>query len=183
MVILWKIFISFVQIGAFSFGGGYAAMPLIQHQIVELHHWLSLGEFSDLITISQMTPGPIAINTATFVGLKINGFLGAVVATLGCILPSCIIVSLIAYIYLKYQQMSFIQNVLKFIRPAVVAMIGVSGLLIIKECFFDRYYNLNIIPLIIFIGSLILIRIKKLNPIIVMILAGIVQVILFYLFK
>lgn len=183
MIILWKIFISFVQIGAFSFGGGYAAMPLIQHQIVELHHWLSLGEFSDLITISQMTPGPIAINTATFVGLKIDGFLGAVVATLGCILPSCIIVSLIAYIYLKYQQMSVIQNILKFIRPAVVAMIGVSGLLIIKESFFDQHYNLNIIALIIFIGSLILLRIKKLNPIIVMILAGLVQVILVYLFK
>ena len=101
MMLLWKLLISFIQIGAFSFGGGYAALPLIQHQVVELHNWLSFNEFSDLITISQMTPGPIAINSATFVGLKIDGLLGAIVATLGCIIPSCIIVSLIAYVYLK----------------------------------------------------------------------------------
>ena len=80
-----------------------------------------MNELTDLITISQMTPGPIAINAATFVGLKIDSFYGAIVATLGCILPSCIIVSLIAYIYLKYQQMSIIQNILKYIRPAVVS--------------------------------------------------------------
>ena len=114
MMLLWKLLISFIQIGAFSFGGGYAALPLIQHQVVELHNWLSFNEFSDLITISQMTPGPIAINSATFVGLKIDGLLGAIVATLGCIIPSCIIVSLIAYVYLKYKQMSVIQSILKY---------------------------------------------------------------------
>ena len=93
-MIYLQLFLSFLQIGAFSFGGGYAAMPLIQAQVVDLHHWLSLGEFTDLVTISQMTPGPIAINSATFVGLKIAGFSGALCATFGCILPSCIIVSL-----------------------------------------------------------------------------------------
>lgn len=142
-MILLKLFISFLQIGAFSFGGGYAAMPLIQHQVVELHQWLSMVEFSDLITISQITPGPIAINSATFVGLKINGFIGALAATMGCIIPSCIIVSIIAYIYLKYQQMSIIQNILKYIRPAVVAMIGGSGLLIIVNSFFNGNVDLN----------------------------------------
>ena len=90
-MIYLQLFLSFLQIGMFSFGGGYAAMPFIQDQVVNLHHWLSLSEFTDLITISQMTPGPIAVNSATFVGLKIAGFLGAVVATLGCILPSCLI--------------------------------------------------------------------------------------------
>ena len=95
---LLTLFFSFLQIGAFSFGGGYAALPLIQHQVVDLYHWLTMNELTDLITISQMTPGPIAINAATFVGLKIDSFYGAIVATLGCILPSCIIVSLIAYI-------------------------------------------------------------------------------------
>ena len=128
---LLTLFFSFLQIGAFSFGGGYAALPLIQHQVVDLYHWLTMNELTDLIMISQMTPGPIAINAATFVGLKIDSFYGAIVATLGCILPSCIIVSLIAYIYLKYQQMSIIQNILKYIRPAVVSLIAVSGLLII----------------------------------------------------
>ena len=86
--LLW----SFFQIGLFSIGGGYAAMPLIQHQVVELHPWLTLEQFSDIITISQMTPGPIAINSATFVGLQLGGLPGALVATAGCVLPSCIIV-------------------------------------------------------------------------------------------
>ncbi|MEI3521698.1 MAG: chromate transporter [Anaerosacchariphilus sp.] len=92
-MILLELFFSFLQIGAFSFGGGYAAMPLIQAQVVTKYHWLSMAEFTDLITISQMTPGPIAINSATFVGIKISGVPGALVATMGCILPSCIIVA------------------------------------------------------------------------------------------
>lgn len=181
-MLLWKLFISFIQIGAFSFGGGYAAIPLIQHQVVELHNWLSFNEFSDLITISQMTPGPIAINSATFVGLKIDGLCGAIVATLGCIIPSCIIVSLIAYVYLKYKQLSVIQSILKYIRPAVVAMIGVSGLLIIQDSFFSET-NVNISSVIIFGVSIVLLRVKKLNPIFVMIIAGIMQVMITYLIK
>ena len=80
-------FFSFLQVGMFSFGGGYAAMPLIQGQVVTGHHWLSMSEFTDLITISQMTPGPIAVNSATFVGIKIAGIPGALAATFGCILP------------------------------------------------------------------------------------------------
>ena len=91
-MIYLQLFISFLQIGMFSFGGGYAAMPLIQGQVVTGHKWLSMAEFTDLITISQMTPGPIAVNSATFVGMKVAGVPGALAATLGCILPSCIIV-------------------------------------------------------------------------------------------
>ncbi len=96
-----QLFLSFLQIGMFSFGGGYAAMPLIQGQVVTGHGWLTMSEFTDLITISQMTPGPIAVNSATFVGLKIAGIPGAIVATAGCILPSCIIVTILAKLYLK----------------------------------------------------------------------------------
>ena len=94
-MIYLQLFLSFLKIGLFSFGGGYAALPLIQGQVVTAHGWLSTGEFTDLITISQMTPGPIAINGATFVGIKIAGLPGAFVATLGCITPSCIIVTLL----------------------------------------------------------------------------------------
>ena len=86
------LFWSFVQVGMFSIGGGYAAMPLIQSQVVAKHGWLTMGEFTDLITIAEMTPGPIAVNSATFVGIRIGGIPGAVVATAGCILPSLIIV-------------------------------------------------------------------------------------------
>ena len=95
-MIYLKLFLSFLQIGLFSFGGGYAAMPLIQEQVVSQHDWLTMTEFTDLITISQMTPGPIAINSATFVVLKGSGIPGAVICTRGCVLPSCILVSLIA---------------------------------------------------------------------------------------
>ena len=87
-MIYWQLFLSFLQIGMFSFGGGYAALPLIQEQVVTQHGWLSRSEFTDLITISQMTPGPIAVNSATFVGIRLAGFLGALAATFGCILPS-----------------------------------------------------------------------------------------------
>ena len=111
-MIYLELFLSFLQIGLFSFGGGYAAMPLIQEQVVNGHHWLSMTEFTDLITISQMTPGPIAVNSATFVGIRIAGIPGALVATLGCILPSCLIVTLIASFYLKYRNLSVFQSVL-----------------------------------------------------------------------
>mgnify|MGYP000563833095 CR=1 FL=1 len=100
-MIYLQLFLSFLKIGAFSFGGGYAAMPMIQQQVVDAYHWLSVSEFGDLVTISQMTPGPIAVNSATFVGLKIAGIPGAIVATAGCILPSCIIVTILAKLYLK----------------------------------------------------------------------------------
>ena len=103
-MIYLRLFMSFLQIGLFSFGGGYAALPLIQEQIVELHGWLSQSEFTDLITISQMTPGPIAVNAATFVGIRVAGIPGAVTATLGCIFPSCVIVSILAFLYLKYKK-------------------------------------------------------------------------------
>ena len=100
-----QLFFSFLQVGLFSFGGGYAAMPLIQGQVVTMHQWLSMSEFTDLITISQMTPGPIAVNSATFVGIKVAGLPGAIAATAGCILPSCILVTVIAKLYLKYRNM------------------------------------------------------------------------------
>ena len=80
-----QLFLSFIQVGMFSIGGGYAAMPLIQSQVVQGHGWLTMSEFTDLITIAEMTPGPIAVNSATFVGIRIAGVPGAMVATFGCI--------------------------------------------------------------------------------------------------
>jgi chromate transporter len=98
-MIYLEIFLSFFQIGLFSFGGGYAALPLIEAQVLEIHNWLTVEEFADLLTISQMTPGPIAINASTFVGTKIAGLPGAVIATIGCVTPSCIIVLILSYYY------------------------------------------------------------------------------------
>ena len=184
-MIYWQLFLSFLQIGALSFGGGYAAMPLIQNQVVDIHQWLSVGEFNDLVTISQMTPGPIAINSATFVGEKVGGLWGAVVATMGCILPSLIIVTLIAYFYMKYRHLDSLQSVLNVLRPAVVAMIASAGISIVMTAIFGEqaiiaWTHLKVDMLIIFIICLFLLLKYKMSPIAVMLIGGCCQV--FYQF-
>ena len=104
MKLLIKLYLAFLKIGTFSFGGGYAMLPFIQKEIVEKNDWISSTEFTDIIGISQMTPGPVAINSATFVGYKINGVIGSIVATLGVITTSFILVIIINIkIYLDYQ--------------------------------------------------------------------------------
>lgn len=179
-----QLFLSFLQVGALSFGGGYAAMPLIQEQVVNLHGWLTMTEFTNLITIAEMTPGPIAINAATFVGTQIAGVLGAVIATLGCILPSCIVVTLLAYVYMKYRNMSLLQGTLASLRPAVVAMIAKAGITILISAFFldgtVTFIRQNIcVSMILFFGiALILLRKFKVNPILAMVLCGMANVIL-----
>ena len=180
-MIYLQLFLSFLQIGLFSFGGGYAAMPLIQGQVVTQHGWLSMEEFTDLITISQMTPGPIAINSATFVGIKIAGIPGALVATGGCILPSCVIVTLIAKLYLKYRNMAMLQGVLNSLRPAVVAMIASAGISILLTAFWGSgaamdLLRTNWVLVVIFVICLVLLQKFKMNPIWVMVLAGVLKV-------
>ncbi|WP_346911055.1 chromate transporter [Faecalicatena orotica] len=181
-MIYLKLFFSFLQIGCFSFGGGYAAMPLIQEQVVTLNHWLSMNAFTDLVTIAEMTPGPIAVNAATFVGTQIAGAPGAVAATLGCILPSCIFVTLLAFIYTKYRNLSLLQGTLASLRPAVVAMIAKAGLTIIISAFFVNGLisftreNVSVRMVLYFILAVVLLRKIKLNPILVMVLCGLLEV-------
>lgn len=179
-MIYLKLFLSFLQIGLFSFGGGYAAMPLIQEQVVTQHGWLTMTEFTDLITISQMTPGPIAINAATFVGSKIAGVPGSVAATCGCILPSCIIVTLIAWFYLRYKKMKMFQSVLESLRPTVVALIASAGIAILHTAFWAdgivQFAATKWSMVVIFGICLLLLRKTKLNPVVVMMLAGVMNV-------
>ena len=182
-MIYLQLFLSFLQIGLFSFGGGYAAMPLIQEQVTQVHPWLSMAEFTDLITISQMTPGPIAVNGATFIRIKMAGIPGALVATFGCILPSCVIVMVIAKLYLKYRNMSILQGVLNTLRPAVVAMIASAGISILISAFWgsDGVISLSGTQwsmVAIFIGALVLLQKTNLNPILVMALAGVAKTVL-----
>lgn len=173
---LIKLFISFFKIGLFSFGGGYAALALIQQEVVVENSWLGLGEFNDLITISQMTPGPIALNSATFVGQRVAGFPGSLAATMGCILPSAIIVGALSYFYKKYKDLDLMTDVLKFLRPAIVVMILIAGLDILKTALFDinpvAFENLNIKMLGLFIGAFIIMQKKDYDPIKVMVASG-----------
>lgn len=178
-----KLFWSFFQIGLFSVGGGYAAMPLIRHQVVELNNWLTMQEFVDIITISQMTPGPIAVNSATFTGIQIAGLPGAIVATLGCILPSSIIVLTLAWFYFRYRNLSIVQGVLAGLRPAVVAMIASAGLSILVMALFNgnapALQNTDWIAVLLFVGGFFVLRKWKLNPITVMVACGGIGLVLY----
>ncbi len=172
-----QLFLSFLQIGLFSIGGGYAAIPLIQNQTVEVHSWLTAAEFMDLATIAEMTPGPIAVNGATFVGLKIAGLPGAVIATFGCILPSLIIVSLLAYIYRRYRELPMLQSVLSSLRPAVVALIAAAGLnMLLQVAFGGRdmisLENTSWAGIALFALAFAALRKFKANPILTMVLCG-----------
>lgn len=177
MEIYLQLFLSFLQVGLFSIGGGYAAMPLIQSEVVYGHGWLTMSEFTDLITIAEMTPGPIAVNSATFVGIRIAGVPGAIIATFGCILPSCFIVSLLAFIYYKYKNVSTLQSVLASLRPAVVALIAAAGFSILKNVAFNggaiQTDNLNWIGLVLFAAAFFVLRKFKWNPVLVMSLCGV----------
>ncbi len=179
-MILFELFLSFLQVGLFSFGGGYATLPLIEQQVVSINQWLTIQEFTDLVTISQMTPGPIAINSATFVGLQVGGIPGAIVATLGCILPSCIIVTIIAYFYKKHQQKKGAKEIFSLLRPVVIALIASAGITIVVGALFGTsgivaISNLRVDMLIIYTICCFVLFVKKINPIYVMLLAGVLN--------
>lgn len=177
-MIYLQLFISFIKVGLFSFGGGYAAIPLIQSQVVELHPWLDMSEFTDLITIAEMTPGPIAVNSATFVGIRIAGLPGAIAATFGCILPSCLIVSALFYAYYRYQKASVMQSILSGLRPAVIALIASAGLSVLGQVALQgnefSASGLNYGGLLLFLAAFFVLRKYKLNPIAVMSACGLI---------
>lgn len=170
-----QLFLSFLQIGLFSVGGGYAAIPLVQSLIVERQGWITMTEFTNLITIAEMTPGPIAVNSATFVGIRIAGLPGAVAATWGCIFPSCIIVSVLAYIYRRYRGGSAMGSILGSLRPAVVALIAGAGLSMLLAAVLPEVNGERMIQwgsLVLFSAAFIALRKWKLNPILVMWVCG-----------
>ena len=179
-MIYLQLFLSFLQIGAFSFGGGYAAMPLIQSQVVTEHAWITLSDFADLVTIAEMTPGPIAVNAATFVGNQVAGIAGALAATIGVVLPSCLFVTFLAWLYKKYRKLSLMQGILQSLRPAVVAMIFGAGLTILLPLLFADGIgfaagNFQIRAAVLFLAALICLRVWKLNPILVMVSCGVIE--------
>ncbi len=175
-MIYLKLFLSFLQVGLFSIGGGYAAIPLIQAQVVENEQWLTTKEFTDLVSIAEMTPGPISINAATFTGIRIAGIPGALAATAGCIFPSLIIVSILAFIYYKFKGLSFLRSVLESLRPAVVALIASAGINILTTVLWGTneisLKDINWIGAILFVASFIVLKKFKLSPIIIMLSSG-----------
>lgn len=183
-MIYLELLASFIQIGLFSIGGGYAAMPLIQHQVVDLHGWLTMTQLGDIIAIAEMTPGPIAINAATFVGIQVGGLPGALVATLGSVLPSCVIVLLLAFLYYKFKGLTVIQGILAGVRPAVVAMIASAGVSLVLTAFYNTsalpadWGSIRWVAVAIFAAAFLVLRKWKPNPIWVMAGAGVLGILL-----
>ncbi len=138
MNILLQLFISFAAVGLVCVGGGYASMPLIQAEVINRHGWLTMNEFVDIFTLSQMTPGPIGINAATFVGSKVAGIPGSLAATFGFVFPSVFIVLFLGYLYYKYGNVAAVRGVLNGLRPAVVALIGSAGVNFILLAFWNK---------------------------------------------
>ena len=163
-MIYLKLFWSFFQIGLFSIGGGYAAIPLIQNQVVDINSWLTMSQFADIVTIAEMTPGPIAINAATFVGIQAAGIPGAIVATFGNLLAPSIIVITLAAIYMKYKELKVLKSVLSLLRVAVVAMI-MSATLSILSMAVLKDGGIEYLSLVVFFVGFILVRLLKLSPI------------------
>ena len=170
-----QLFLSFFQISLFSFGGGYAALPLIQGQVVNVHHWLSMTEFTDLITISQMTPGPIGINSATYVGYAVTQSVwGAVLATVAVCLPSFILVLLISYFFAKCKDNKYIKAALSGLLPMSVALIASAALLMMNRENFMDYKSIGI-----FAAAFWVTWKWNLHPILLICLAGVVGLLLY----
>lgn len=180
MLLLLKLFFAFIQVGMFSVGGGYAAIPLIQEQIVNIHALMTMEEFSDLITVAEMTPGPISINSATFVGMRIAGIPGVLLCSIGCIIPSFCICLVLAHFYYKYRTVGEVQVVLGAMRPAVVALIGSAGASILMLGLFQAELqdvvlsNIRYVELAIFVVALYILRRYKASAIAIILGSGVV---------
>lgn len=175
-MIYLKLLWNFIQIGLFTIGGGYAALPLIKHHIVDSNSYITLSEFMDIIAIAESTPGPIAINAATFVGVKTAGIFGGIICTLGIVLPSLVIVLILGIIYSKYKNISITKTILRVLRPVALGLISVAAVTIVLLAFFGgekiNIENFDYIILgIVSIGFIVL-RKFKINPIWVMLGSG-----------
>lgn len=186
-MLLLKLFFAFIQVGLFSIGGGYAAIPLIQEQIVNVYGLMTMEEFTDLITVAEMTPGPISINSATFVGMRVAGIPGVLICTIGCIIPSVCICLILAHFYYKYRSVNGVQVVLGSLRPAVVALIGAAGASILMlglfqtDLFSASLENLQMVELGIFAVALFILRKYKASAVFIILGSGVVGTLIYVL--
>ena len=178
----FELFITFFKIGAFTIGGGYAMLPLIQKEVL-LHKWISESELLDFIAVSESTPGPFAINIATYTGNTVAGLLGAFFATLGVVLPSFIIILAVARFFEKFNQNKVVKGVLSGLKPAVVGLIATAILSVGKTVFFPAEFSS--VEFYISLGVFLLaglLAFKKIHPILIIIISAILGIVFgFYL--
>lgn len=175
MMIYLELFLSFFKVGLFGFGGGYAMLPLIKQEIVDAPHlWLTIEQFADIVAISQMTPGPIAINSATFVGYTVTGnILGSATATLGVCIPPFIIMLILSKFYFKFKESKYSEKVFYILKPAVVGLIGAAAISLANKSNFIDYVSI-ILFAAMFIGAM-----KKIDPIKLILAAGAAGIIIY----
>ena len=177
-MIYLQLFISYLKIGFFGFGGGYAMLSLIQNEIVEQRGWLTATQFADIVAVSQITPGPIAINSATYIGYTIAGIGGSVVATFAVCLPSLTLMLLLTRFFLRHRENRFVQSVVKSVSPVVVGMIASAALLMIVPRSGDSENFVDIWSWILFAACLYG-SYRKVNPILMILLSAVAGVVIY----
>ena len=170
---LWKMFITFFKIGAFTFGGGYAMIPIIQNEIVDKHKWINEEEFIDALSLTQASPGPVAVNTSIYVGYKLRKIPGAIICTLGTVLPSFIVISIIARFFSVFKDNPAMTKVFMGVRPAVVALILAAVYKLFKSNMKDNIYR-KLAIILLTIGATMYL---KISPIWIILSGAVVSVI------
>ncbi len=162
MILLLQLFLSFLKIGVFSFGGGYAMLPLIQEEIVTAHGWITQANFVDIIAVAQITPGPVAVNSATFVGYHVAGVSGALIATLAVVSGPLVLVTVVVHLADRFSKSYLVQGALTGLRPALIALIAYSAVSIAKTAFDD------IPTVLVGVGAFLLLVVTRVHPLIVL---------------
>lgn len=175
--LLLDIVITFAKIDLLSFGGGYVAIPIVEKQIVEVNKWMTYAEFSDVLAIDELTPGPVAINCATFVGTRMAGTLGGIAATFGNVLPSVIIALLLVKIYFKYHGISWLDGILGGLRCMVLGLLASTAISLFINAVLPNM-SFDIVAFILFLISLFILRKYKIDPIFVILGSGVVSLLI-----
>ena len=185
MMIFIELLCSFLMIGLFSFGGGYGMLSVIQGEVVTRHAWLTAAEFTDIVAVSQMTPGPIGINSATYVGYtavlnatgsEVLAVLGSLTASLAVMLPSIVLMLIVSRFFMKYSKHRNVENVFRLLRPAVVGLIASAALLLMTEENFGSPTETPLqfwVSVALFVAAFVAMKFFKVSPILILILAGV----------
>ena len=184
-MIFIQLLCSFLMIGLFSFGGGYGMLSVIQGEVVVRHAWLTAAEFTDIVAVSQMTPGPIGINSATYVGYtavynatgnEVLAVLGSLTASFAVMLPSIVLMLIVSRFFMKYSKHKNVENVFRLLRPAVVGLIASAALLLMTEENFGSPTETPLqfgVSVALFVAAFVAMKFFKVSPILILILAGV----------
>ncbi len=180
-MILLELFISYLKIGFFGFGGGYAMLSLIQNEVVVRHGWITAAQFTDIVAVSQITPGPIAINSATYIGYTVAGFWGSVVATVAVSLPSLTIMVLLTRFFFKLRNNRYVAGVVSAMTPVVLGMILSAALLLMFPASSEEASFIDGWSWVLF-GATLVGSWRKVNPILMILLSAVAGVLIYYVF-